>query len=160
MVPSVRPCVVPSAGRCSPRGPAGTAARHDPLKGPGPAPAPPRTGAAPSPKPPPPRRSPRPAPQTRDVHFLEFLARPGDKPEFPGLWPARNRRPRDAGLEPPVGSGSSRLAGSASRLAPRAAFKLPPGLLQRAGPSWKPGTVSVTDLVGLSLYWARHMLIT
>ena len=143
MVPSVRPSNAPSAGRCSPGGPAWTAARHDPLnaarprpRAGAPAPLPPRRSPAP-----PPSRSPRPAPQTGVVYFLEFLPseRRGQIRAPPGPSPALNLRPRDAVLEPPVGSGSSRLAGSASLLAPRAAFRLPPGRLQRARPDLEAG---------------------
>lgn len=106
-----------------------------------------RPGPAPEPEPPPPPAppEPRPAPQPEPpprpsagiVYFLEFLPSGGrDKSERP---PALNLRPRDAVLEPPVGSGSNRLAGSASLLAPRAAFKLPPGRLQRARPDLEAG---------------------
>lgn len=143
MMPSVRPCAPPSAGRCSLQGPAATAARHAPLKWARPRPRPALQGSAPSPSPRPARGPPLPEPRLAD-QGCAFPGNPGlawVKSELPRPRPTRNRRLRDAGLDPPVGSGSSRLVRSAFRLAPRATVKLPPRRLPRARPElgWKQG---------------------
>ncbi|XP_004746842.1 uncharacterized protein LOC101676963 [Mustela putorius furo] len=114
MVPRVRPCAPPSAGfRPLPRSPR------------------------------PARAPPLPEPRLAD-QGCAFPGNPGlawGKSELPGPRPTRNRLLRDAGLDPPVGSGSSRLVRSAFRLTPRATVKLPPRRLHRARleQGWKQG---------------------
>lgn len=148
MVPSVHPGAAPSAedpwsrwvdgrsafpGACSDRGPPSSsynrARLHPPTPAPGPAPAPP----------PPPCR--RPALANRPARRLSW-----NSCRAVGTYPSHLRaaaRPqslaRDAGLEAPVGSGCSRLAGLCLPPGPSGTVTLLPGRLQGARPELEAG---------------------
>lgn len=112
MVPSVRPCATPSAGRCSPREPAGTAARHDPLK-----------GARPRPRPAP--RGPRP------LAGAPAPPRPADPGcAFPGIpGPPRGQAGVPQAVGRPKSPAPGRRVGATCglRLRPPGQLCLPPG---------------------------------